>query len=114
MCAALLIGLANAYLPEHLANKPVTDKFLCPAYATDEELRRFPPTHLFGGGCDPLLDDAIDFNTRLRRQGVAGELKVYRALPHGFMAFQHVMSGSETVDAIDNARLAVATLLNVA
>jgi len=42
--------------------------------------RRFPPTFILSGGLDPLLDDAVDFSTRLRRLGVAGELQV-RAPP---------------------------------
>lgn len=32
--------------------------------------RSFPPTNIVVGGLDPLLDDAIDFNTRLRRLNV--------------------------------------------
>ena len=84
--------------------------------------RAFPPTSIVVGGLDPLLDDAIDFNTRLRRQGVPGTLKVseapapsfsngflsfmlhsllqvHRGLPHGFLilSIPHAREGVATV-----------------
>ena len=53
-----------------------------------------PPTHpsplLQVGGFDPLLDDAVDFDTRLRRLGVASSLHVENALPHGFSGLVYV------------------------
>ena len=52
-------------------------------------LQRLPPTHILVGGLDPLLDDSVDFNTRIRRMGVAGELRIYRSLPHTFVSFPH-------------------------
>ena len=39
------------------------------------------------GGFDPLLDDSVDFNTRIRRLGVPGELRIHRTLPHTFLSF---------------------------
>ena len=39
------------------------------------------------GGFDPLLDDSVDFNTRIRRLGVPGELHIHRTLPHTFFSF---------------------------
>ena len=41
------------------------------------------------GGFDPLLDDSVDFNTRIRRLGVPGELRIHRTLPHTFLSFPH-------------------------
>ena len=41
------------------------------------------------GGFDPLLDDSVDFNTRIRRLGVPGELCIHRTLPHTFLSFPH-------------------------
>ena len=41
------------------------------------------------GGLDPLLDDTVDFNTRIRRMGVGGDMFIYRSLPHTFMSFPH-------------------------
>lgn len=62
--------------------------------------RRFPPTDIVCGGLDPLLDDAIDFNTRLRRLGVAGELVVHRALPHGFLNFAAVPAAAAGIASV--------------
>ncbi|KAJ1621545.1 hypothetical protein T492DRAFT_354039 [Pavlovales sp. CCMP2436] len=43
-----------------------THPLASPIFATDEQLRHaFPfPTHVLAAGLDPLLDDAVDFNTR--------------------------------------------------
>ena len=41
------------------------------------------------GGFDPLLDDSVDFNTRIRRLGVPGEMRIHRTLPHTFLSFPH-------------------------
>ena len=41
------------------------------------------------GGFDPLLDDSVDFNTRIRRMGVHGDMYIYRSLPHTFVSFPH-------------------------
>ena len=49
--------------------------------------RRLPHTHIQVGGFDPLLDDSVDFNTRIRRLGVPGELRIHRTLPHTFFSF---------------------------
>jgi acetyl esterase/lipase len=44
-----------------------TNALAHPAYASDADLRRFPPTHILGGGLDPLLDDGVDFNATAAR-----------------------------------------------
>ncbi len=33
---------------------------------------------------DPLLDDTVDFWTKLKREQVSVEIKIFRELPHGF------------------------------
>ena len=50
---------------------------------------RLPHTHIQVGGFDPLLDDSVDFNTRIRRMGVHGDMYIYRSLPHTFVSFPH-------------------------
>ena len=54
-------------------------------FASDAILAEFPPTLLLCGGIDPLLDDAVDFHTRLQRSGVDAHLLVHRDLSHGFL-----------------------------
>ncbi len=97
----LLTLLANAYAPdgEISPSKPCNNPYMSPWLATDDLLRRFPHTDILVGGLDPLLDDAIDFNTRLRRVGVGGELCVYRGLPHGFLNFQFLPGAQEAVES---------------
>mmetsp|Transcript_6077 Transcript_6077/g.17062 ORF Transcript_6077/g.17062 Transcript_6077/m.17062 type:complete len:809 (-) Transcript_6077:618-3044(-) len=67
----------------------VRDPLLSPVFAPDEALKQLPPVTLLCGGLDPLLDDSVDFNTRIRRMGVPGDLHIYRSLPHTFVSFPH-------------------------
>ena len=65
------------------------------------------PSHWDGGqmvppaAFDPLLDDSVDFDTRIRRLGVPGELRIYRTLPHTFPSFPHLHILPEVADALD-------------
>lgn len=71
-----------------------------PLYAPESILAQFPPTHLCVGGLDPLLDDSVDFDTRLRRLRVPGALHVYRRLPHGFLMFPFLTHAAEAVQGV--------------
>ena len=81
----LLLAVAKAY--DGGGDHAMGDPLLSPALAPDEALRRLPPTYIQVGGFDPLLDDSVDFNTRIRRLGVPGELRIHRTLPHTFFSF---------------------------
>ena len=66
------------------------DPLLSPVFAPDEALRALPPTYILCGGLDPLIDDAVDFNTRIRRMGVVGSLRIARSMPHTFPSLPHL------------------------
>ena len=83
--------------------KPTNQYLLSPALAPDEALRRLPLTHIQVGGFDPLLDDSVDFNTRIRRMGVPGELRIHRTLPHTFPSFPHWGVIPEVKSAMDQS-----------
>ena len=85
----LLKAYAEAYDQGNEGAWMDRDPLLSPVFAPDAALQRLPPTHILVGGLDPLLDDSVDFNTRIRRMGVAGELRIYRSLPHTFVSFPH-------------------------
>eukprot|EP00471_Norrisiella_sphaerica_P013684 CAMPEP_0184504190 /NCGR_PEP_ID=MMETSP0113_2-20130426/52331_1 /TAXON_ID=91329 /ORGANISM="Norrisiella sphaerica, Strain BC52" /LENGTH=903 /DNA_ID=CAMNT_0026893813 /DNA_START=94 /DNA_END=2805 /DNA_ORIENTATION=- len=75
-------NLAKAYHrddPETLLNPQCS-----PIFTSDAVLSHFPPTSIMTGGMDILLDDAVDFHVRLRRNGVPGRFHIFRTLPHGF------------------------------
>jgi acetyl esterase len=55
-----------------------------PLYA---DLRGLPPTLLLVGTADPLLDDSLFAEARLRAADVAAELLVFPDAPHGFASF---------------------------
>ena len=83
----LLKALGNDYVPP--SANACDDPCISPNFASDDILRRFPPTCIAAAGLDPLLDDAVDFNTRLRRLKIPGTFKVYRSLPHAFLSMGH-------------------------
>jgi acetyl esterase/lipase len=56
-----------------------------PIYAADNILKRFPPTLLFASSNDPVLDDSVVFNRRLRSLGVDSQLQVADNLPHAYL-----------------------------
>lgn len=77
----------NSYYPGH-AKKRFDQKrefVASPGIAPDAILKQFPTTTITVGDLDPLLDDSVDFDTRLRRLGVAGELHVLPGALHGFL-----------------------------
>lgn len=79
---ALISAISEAYLPPGVDNK---DSLVSPFYAPDEVLRRFPPTLLFASSKDPLLDDSVTFNERLRVLGVDSELMAVHNVPHAYL-----------------------------
>eukprot|EP00968_Pinguiococcus_pyrenoidosus_P003431 scaffold214_cov249-Pinguiococcus_pyrenoidosus.AAC.39 len=60
------------------------DPCVSPYFAPDEILKALPPVLTFVSAVDPLLDDAVDFNTRIRRVGGLSELKATHHVPHAF------------------------------
>ena len=79
---ALISAISEAYLPPGIDNK---DSLVSPFYASDCVLRRFPPTLLFASSKDPLLDDSVTFNERLRVLGVDSELMAVHNVPHAYL-----------------------------
>lgn len=76
-----LSAISDAYVPPSLG---ISKKHLLvsPLYAPDTILHLFPPTLLFASSNDPLLDDSVAFNQRLRSLGVASELRACHNMPH--------------------------------
>mmetsp|Transcript_35662 Transcript_35662/g.54852 ORF Transcript_35662/g.54852 Transcript_35662/m.54852 type:complete len:290 (-) Transcript_35662:380-1249(-) len=77
----LLSAISDAYILPDISKK---HPLVSPYFAPDEVLRLFPPTLLFAGSNDPLLDDSVDFNIRLQRNGIQSELRVSHNLPHAY------------------------------
>ena len=55
-----------------------------PYFASDKILACFPRTMLWVSASDPLLDDSVDFNTRLRRVGTESCVHAAQHMPHAF------------------------------
>eukprot|EP00468_Gymnochlora_sp_CCMP2014_P013448 CAMPEP_0167765820 /NCGR_PEP_ID=MMETSP0110_2-20121227/14936_1 /TAXON_ID=629695 /ORGANISM="Gymnochlora sp., Strain CCMP2014" /LENGTH=767 /DNA_ID=CAMNT_0007653649 /DNA_START=83 /DNA_END=2387 /DNA_ORIENTATION=+ len=82
-------NLAKAYhsdIEDLLLNPQVS-----PIFTSDAVLSHFPPTSIMPGGMDILLDDAVDFHVRLRRNGVPGHFRIFRTLPHGFWSMGDIL-----------------------
>jgi acetyl esterase/lipase len=78
--SALISTISSSYL----GGCPPTDPIASPYFATDVVLCNFPPTLIFTSEDDPLLDDSVSFNGRLRSAGVSSKLRAVHDLPHAF------------------------------
>lgn len=79
--SGLISAISDAYLPEGFSK---SEPLASPFFAPDDVLKLFPPVLLFAGSHDPLLDDSVAFNERLRRNGVSSELRAAHNLPHAY------------------------------
>ena len=77
--SGLISAISDAYAPVSKC-----DPLVSPLYASDECLRHFPPTLIYCSSDDPLLDDAVHFNTRLKRNGVESDLRATHHMPHAY------------------------------
>lgn len=64
-----------------------SDPYLSPFCASDEDLKKFPPTRILTVQLDPCLDDCVMFARRLKRAGNDIHLDILEGLPHGFLNF---------------------------
>lgn len=95
----------NSYYPSHGHSNQykfnIHDPLVSPGLAKDSLLKQFPPTTLMVGDSDPLLDDSVDFYTRLSSLGVPSSLKIFTGLSHGFLIYGDLVP--EAQRAIDAA-----------
>ena len=79
----LLAMISDEYVPPSL-NISKENPLCSPYFAPDEILEIFPRTLMWVSASDPLLDDAVDLNTRLRRVGIKSEIHAAQYMPHAF------------------------------
>ena len=82
--SGLISAISDAYLPPELGISK-KEPLASPLYAPDAILSRFPPTLLFASSNDPLLDDSVVFNQRLRSLGVDSDLFAAHNMPHAYL-----------------------------
>ena len=81
--SGLLAVISSSYVQnESDRNNPLVSPF----FATDATLKQFPSTMIFTGSEDPVLDDSVTFNARLRSLGVKSYLRAVNDMPHAFWA----------------------------
>lgn len=82
--SGLISAISDAYLPPRLG---ISKKFplASPIFTSDTLLEKFPPTLIIASSKDPLLDDSVAFNTRLRSVGVPSELCAAENVPHAYL-----------------------------
>ncbi len=80
--SSLISTISDAYVQDLQISKK--DPIVSPYFAPDEILRIFPPTLLYASSEDPLLDDSVHFNARLRSNGVDSDLRAAQNLPHAY------------------------------
>ena len=83
--SGLISAISDAYLPSSSQNEACKeDPLASPYFAPDSVLRYFPTTLLYASSADPLLDDSVHFNTRLRQLGVDSDLRAVHHMPHAY------------------------------
>ncbi|OQR86252.1 hormone-sensitive lipase [Achlya hypogyna] len=106
---AILELALNSYNPAHGDSAQykfnIHDPMVSPGLADDGILSQFPHTTLMAGDLDPLLDDSIDFHTRLTNLHVPGALKVLPDLTHGFLIYGDLVPAAQA--AIDDMRATI-------
>ncbi|CAB9501635.1 Hormone-sensitive lipase [Seminavis robusta] len=81
--SGVLSAISDAYLPPYLGIRK-THILASPLFAPNSILARFPPTLLFASSNDPLLDDSVEFNQRLRSLNVQSEIRAVQNMPHAY------------------------------
>lgn len=76
---ALISTISRSY-----CKTSVEDPLASPYFASDDILRNFPQTLIFTSSEDPLLDDSVAFNGRLRSVGVKSKLRAVPDMPHAY------------------------------
>mmetsp|Transcript_15385 Transcript_15385/g.25179 ORF Transcript_15385/g.25179 Transcript_15385/m.25179 type:complete len:920 (-) Transcript_15385:1666-4425(-) len=90
--SGLLAVISSSYVQNECDRK---NPLASPYFATDVTLKRFPSTLIFTGSEDPLLDDSVMFNSRLRSLGVKSYLRAVHDMPHAFWALSTAGIGLE-------------------
>eukprot|EP00276_Gloeochaete_wittrockiana_P010847 CAMPEP_0184651262 /NCGR_PEP_ID=MMETSP0308-20130426/8846_1 /TAXON_ID=38269 /ORGANISM="Gloeochaete witrockiana, Strain SAG 46.84" /LENGTH=566 /DNA_ID=CAMNT_0027085353 /DNA_START=268 /DNA_END=1968 /DNA_ORIENTATION=+ len=75
----------KGYLGDDNTKLGLTNMYVSPLLAPDEVLLHFPPCLILAGGTDPLLDDSIAMEARLRALGRPVTLKLCPTYCHGFL-----------------------------
>jgi hormone-sensitive lipase len=93
MCLAAYLGPA--------LEAAASDALISPLIAPDAVLAAFPPTAIFAGEFDPVLDDSAAFARRLCSLDCDVSFGVVERAPHGFLNLGRYDSGSsECIDGI--------------
>lgn len=82
--SGLISAISDAYVPPRLGISK-KNPLASPIYASDGILSYFPPTLLIASSTDPLLDDSVAFNRRLRSVGIDSQLRAAHNLPHAYL-----------------------------
>uniref|UniRef100_A0A7S3P7J1 Alpha/beta hydrolase fold-3 domain-containing protein n=1 Tax=Amphora coffeiformis TaxID=265554 RepID=A0A7S3P7J1_9STRA len=82
LSTGLVTAISDAYVPKGI-RKNVS--LISPLFATDDILENFPTTLIFASSNDPVLDDSVVLNQRLRSLGVSSDLRAVENLPHAYL-----------------------------
>lgn len=104
----IMIGLhsnrgAMAYGMEQLENK---NPLAWPLFATEDDVRGFPPTMINVNECDPLRDEGVAFYRLLLKAGVDARCREVRGTCHAAELFMNAVPDISGDTAADMARFA--------
>lgn len=105
--SGLLTAISDAYLPPELGVSK-REPLASPLFASDNTLSQFPTTLLFASSQDPLLDDSVVFNQRLRNLGVDSDLFAANNMPHAYLGLGTAVRDSRLLSSIFICQLIIA------
>jgi len=84
---SFIMAISEAYVSN--SGTPKNHPLVSPYFTPDDLIELFPPSLIYTSNLDPLLDDAVHFNARLRQMGVDSSLRAAQDLPHAFWGLAH-------------------------
>jgi monoterpene epsilon-lactone hydrolase len=82
LSTGLVSAISDSYVP---SGRQKSNPLISPLHGSDQVLAHFPPTLIFASSNDPVLDDSVAFNQRLRSLGVESDLRAVGNLPHAYL-----------------------------
>ncbi|PVH76490.1 lipase [Cadophora sp. DSE1049] len=101
--APILPSSRIKFFNELLDVKDPREQYYSVLLAPGNELSSFPPTHFLIAGRDPLRDEALLFEEKLRQLGVKTGVNLYLGVPHGFRRFGELEASRQYDQDLVNA-----------
>ncbi|SCV02317.1 LAMI_0G17832g1_1 [Lachancea mirantina] len=104
--ATKMLWYRKIYLPE--AGTTLSDPESSPLFYPNESFKNVPPAFIAAAECDVLRSEAEAYHDKLKSNGIASEIVIYKGVPHTAMVMnERLTQGANLVrDTIESVRAA--------